>query len=460
MYDIIKFLNIKDENINIIDTKEYDDIKEVTIEKQLQEHFCPKCGFKMHSKGVYTRTLNHQILQDGYKLILKLRQHRWKCTNANCSFTVNDSFSFIQKNRRTTNAVEILVVQAYKDLHKTSVQIAKQFNISDHLAMDIFKKHVQMKRLPLSEIISVDEVYLDMDKYCPYVLVIQDFFTGEPIDLVKSRQQRITAPYFQQIPYKERCNVKYLISDMYNPYINYTNKYFPNATPIVDSFHVMQYINKKLDKYCRDLLKKFKKRDEAIAKEEALAKDKDADLDDINVPLSDEVYLLQKHRWILLMNQSEIKYKETKKYNAHFKYYVNTYILEDKFLSIDDQLPLLRELKELYVSFNNTIYDKNLEAAEKELDSLIDIYEDCGNEIFNDFANTLKRYRQPIINSFTMTKRIIKGEIAESRLSNGPIEGLNRKAKDLKRYGNGYTNFENLRNRFLYATRRYTPFKN
>ena len=40
-----------------------------------------------------------------------------------------------------------------------------------------------------------------------------------------------------------------------------------------------------------------------------------------------------------------------------------------------------------------------------------------------------------------------------SRLSNGPIESLNRIAKDLKRNGRGFRNFEHLRNRFLFAER-------
>lgn len=459
MYDIINLFNIKDKEIKIININVYDDIKEITIEKELVQHFCPKCGFRMHSKGIQVRTLNHQILQDGYKLVLKLRQRRWKCTNPNCKFNMNDSFSFVQKNRRTTNVLEILVVQAYKDLHKTSVQIAKEFNISDHLAMDIFKKHIQMERSPLPEIISVDEVHLDIDKYCPYALVIQDFFTGEPIDLVRSRQQRVTEPYFRNIPYKERCNVKYIISDMYNPYINYTHKYFPNATSIVDSFHVMQYINNKIEQYCRDLKNKFKKRDKDKAIELALAKGKTVNVDEINVPLSDEVYLLQKHRWVILKNQDNIVYSKNAKYNAHFKCYLNTYALEEKFLSIDKDLSVLRELKELYVVFNNSSYEST-EAIAKELDYLIGIYEDCGNDIFNEFSNTLKNYRQPIINSFTLSKRIIKGEIKESRLSNGPIEALNRKVKDLKRYGNGYVNFDNVRNRFLYSTRKDFIFKN
>lgn len=41
----------------------------------------------------------------------------------------------------------------------------------------------------------------------------------------------------------------------------------------------------------------------------------------------------------------------------------------------------------------------------------------------------------------------------ESRLSNGPIESINRKVKDLKRMGRGFMNFEHFRNRFLYSAR-------
>ena len=44
-------------------------------------------------------------------------------------------------------------------------------------------------------------------------------------------------------------------------------------------------------------------------------------------------------------------------------------------------------------------------------------------------------------------------KIYSIRLSNGPIESLNRKVKDLKRLGRGYRNFEHFRTRFLYATR-------
>ena len=71
----------------------------------------------------------------------------------------------------------------------------------------------------------------------------------------------MTDPYFTSIPTEERFAVKYLISDMYNPYISYVEKYFPNVVSVVDSFHIIQWITRMIDNYIRQLLKKFRQRD-------------------------------------------------------------------------------------------------------------------------------------------------------------------------------------------------------
>lgn len=48
---------------------------------------------------------------------------------------------------------------------------------------------------------------------------------------------------------------------MYNPYISYVGKYFPNAVSVVDSFHVIQWITRAIETYLRQLLRKFRQRD-------------------------------------------------------------------------------------------------------------------------------------------------------------------------------------------------------
>ena len=202
-----------------------------------------------------------------------------------------------------SNATEMLIVSAYKNLAESSTSIAKRFNVSDTFAHEVFDRYVKLDRLPLTDAISIDEVFMDMDERCKYALVIQDFHTGDPIDLLRNRRTNVTEPYFTSIPIEERLKVKYLISDMYNPYISYVDKYFPNAVPVVDSFHVIQWIVKFIDNYIRALIKKFKQRDK-----ENFFKLHPNIQPPFSIPLSNEVYLLQKYRWLILSNQSNIKY--------------------------------------------------------------------------------------------------------------------------------------------------------
>ena len=448
MNNIIPFLGLEDTSVMIEDISTEGHVRTITLSTPPEVRFCPQCGFRMYSRGIRTRKINHPIMQDAFQVVILLKQRRWRCTNELCRREENETFNFIGKRRRNTNASDFLIVNAFRDLTRSAADIARAFHTSDSHVLDVFDRFVDMKRLPLSDVISIDEVYLNMDQDCRYVLVIQDFLTGDPIDLLKSRRQNVTEPYFAAIPKEERFAVKYLISDMNNEYLRYVERYFPNAESVVDSFHVIQWINMELDKFLRTLQKSFADRD---AKRE-IEKSKEAGRQ-VRLPMSDEVYLLKNYRFFLLSNADSIKYHEEPHMDRHFRYLMRTSDYEERFFSIDPSLKELRELKESYVCFNTVNAGKPQKAA-AELDQLIDRYEHCGQDIFVRFSVLLKRHRESIINSFILIERMDRnGDSIVSRLSNGPIEAMNRKAKDLKRLGRGYRNFDHLRNRFLFATR-------
>ena len=447
MNSITELLNLEDSDIFISDIAIQGTQKTLTLETTLYSHYCPSCGFRMHSKGIKNRTIKHPILQDNYELVLVLKQRRWKCTNPDCNYDISDSFKFVNKRRRTTNATDMLIVYAYRDLMETSASIASRFHTSDTHVHEVFDRYVKMDRLPLTDAICIDEVYLDMDEYCKYALVIQDFHTGDPIDLLRSRRVNVTEPYFVSIPPEERNAVKYLISDMYNQYISYVDKYFPNAVPVVDSFHVIQWITRMIDNYIRQLLKKFRQRDRELEDQLAYEQQKP-----VSLPPSDEVYLLQKYRWLILASQSNIKYHSDPRMDLHFRCLMNTYDYEYALFRIDPKLKDFRDLKETYLQFNTRNAGNPIKARE-ELFELIVMYQSCEYEIFRDFGDLLEKYEDYIINSFIMVEKHGSSKVYSSRLSNGPIESINRKVKDLKRLGRGFRNFEHFRNRFLYATR-------
>lgn len=447
MNRITELLDLEDSDIFISDISIQGTTKFLTLETKLYAHHCPSCGFKMHSRGIKKRIVKHPILQDTYELVLILKQRRWRCTNPECRYDISDTFKFVNKRRRTTNATDMLIVYAYRDLMETSTSIAARFHVSDTYVHEVFDRYVKMDRLPLTDASCIDEVFLDMDEHCKYALVIQDFHTGDPIDLLRSRRVNVTEPYFVSLPTAEKNSVKYLISDMYNQYISYVDKYFPNAVSVIDSFHVIQWIIRMIDNYIRQLLKKYRQRDRELA--EALSREEQRPL---SLPLSDEVYLLQKYRWLILSNHSNITYHSDPRMDSHFRCLMNTYDYEDALFRLDPKLRDFRDLKEKYIQFNNRNAGKPFEAR-KELDELIPIYQTSEYEIFRNFGDLLEKYQDYIINSFIMVEKHGYGKVYESRLSNGPIESINRKVKDLKRLGRGFRNFEHFRNRFLYATR-------
>ena len=447
MNSITELLDLEDIDISITDIRIEGRKKFLSLETKLEAHFCPCCGFKMYSRGIKRRKISHPVLQDGYELILVLNQRRWRCTNPDCGYVTNDTFRFVNHRRRTTNASDMLIVLAFRNLDDSAVSIARRFKTSDTHVLKVFDKYVKLDRLPLTDILSVDEVHTDMEKDCKYALVLQDFHTGDPIDLLRSRKKDVTEPYFASIPLEERKQVRYLLSDMYNPYISFVDKYFPNAVPVVDSFHVVQWVIHAIDMYIRQLGRKYRQRDKELQEERSAAAGRP-----VRLPESDEMYMLRKYRWLVLSNRENIVYRTELRMDPHFHRLMNTYDYEAQLFRIDPRLETLRDLKEKYIIFNKEYAGDPMKAA-TALEDLIDDYFHSGDSIFTDFASLLCRYKQPILNSFIMVQKNGPGGLYSSRLSNGPIESLNRKVKDLKRLGRGFRSFEHFRNRFLYAAR-------
>lgn len=455
--DLFIILNIPDDGTFTVDNFEYDEsgnTKYFHISRPPSPTFCPDCGCIMHSKGIKKRTAVHPVMQDGSRIVLKISQRRWKCTGCDESF--NESFPFISRYKRYSSVTPILILNAMKDINRSAASVAQQFFLSDTEIHDIFSQYVDLKRLPLPEYISVDEVYMDIDEKNLYAFVIMDFVTGEIVDIVHNRWSSTLEDYFRAISKEERKNVKAVISDAYGPYQNLCERFFPNAQPILDSFHVVKYINQKLILYVNELLKRYRKKQEKEREE----KNEMSNTDFKTLKDSQEIVLLRDYRWVILKNKNDISYSYKRHYQKKLYMYLDTYQVEKMFFDIDPSLKKMRDLKELYITFNRGTYSSNDEIR-KALASIISIYKNCEFEMFNEFADMLDEFTDNIIRSFTSVKCIRKNEKDQddyyARLSNGPMEGFNRKPKDYKRNSRGFSNFDYTRNRILWATRINPP---
>lgn len=96
MNRITDLLDLEDANVIISDIHTQGLTKTIILETTPTAHFCPSCGFRMHSRGIKNRTITHPILQDNYSLILILKQRRWRCTNPKCLYDMSESFKFVK----------------------------------------------------------------------------------------------------------------------------------------------------------------------------------------------------------------------------------------------------------------------------------------------------------------------------------------------------------------------------
>lgn len=62
MNNITDLLDLEDSDINITDVIVEGQNKTIIIETPPVAHYCPTCGYRMHSRGVKKRTINHPIL--------------------------------------------------------------------------------------------------------------------------------------------------------------------------------------------------------------------------------------------------------------------------------------------------------------------------------------------------------------------------------------------------------------
>ena len=450
--DFLSLLDFSfDDSIDIINIEIIDSIKTIHFIKKLSPMFCPSCNARMHSKGIYKRTVKHPIFQDSTLLNLIIHQRRWCCPD--CGLSLNDDFPFLLPGKQATNLTPIMVLNAMKDLNRTTRSIAQQFYLSDTQVHNIFTAYVDLPRLPLPDYISIDEVCLNISPNEKYAFIIMDFVSGEIIDIVHNRWMNTLERYFLDIPLEERKNVKGIISDAYRNYLEILPSFFPNSVSILDSFHTSRVIISSLNIYINKLIKQFKDRDEKKWEERALQLNRSK----IKGYYSQEVILLQNYKWVLLKNYDEINHSYHFNYHPKLKMHLTTNQIEDMFFKINPRLKSLHTLKEMYIKFNHNVYNSK-EEVEYALDNLIKTYNTSHDTIFYNFASFLNTHKQEIIRSFTTMQvcRKTKEEVENyyARLSNGLMESFNRKPKDFKRSTRGSSNFDYTRNRILWATRK------
>lgn len=383
---------------------------------------CPLCGtINDHTnKGSKSQLIKYSsALEDN--ITIKLYRRIYKCNSCNHTFKEHNPFTEVK--RQTSIHRDYKILESLKSITSTYTHTAKKFNVSTTYVINLFDKKVDLKRLKLPEIICVDEVYSKRLSYHHYCFIIYSPKERKIVDVLNSRRLEQLDDYFFKIPRIERDAVRYFSIDLYDNYKILAKKYFKNALICADSFHVIKNLSQFFHRLRIRVMKQY-----SYLKNQ-----------------NDNYYWLFKSYWKLLTkDRSKLTHKKQK--IGRSKQYMSSYEIIDYMLSIDKELKLAYELLHEYRTFNEIA---TIDNAGEWFDELVLRFQSSGITEFIPAWKLLKNWREEIINSFT--------RVDGYRISNGPMERINRDIKTLFRLSFGTTNFERMRNRIMYSLNSDSP---
>lgn len=420
-YESIKRLGL--DHLNIDSDKSFETFDPISNNHTIFVHLnkdaqviCPLCGTYENyiNKGSRSQVLKYaSALEDN--ITIKLYRRAFKCNS--CEHYFKERNPFMEERRQISIQKDFRILEALKSITATYNDVAKHFNVSSTYVMNLFDKKVDLKRLTLSKVICVDEVYSKRLSYHHYCFIVYNPRERKIIDVLNSRHLHDLESYFYNIPKIERDSVEYFSMDLYDNYRILAKKCFKNALICADSFHVIKNLSQFFHQIRINVMKKY-----AYLKES-----------------NDNYYWLLKSFWKLL-TKDRTKLSHKKFRIGRTRQYMSSFEIIDYMLSIDTKLKLAYELLHEYRNFNDSATELN---AQEWFDEIVLKFQNSRIEEYIKAWKLLLNWRVEILNSF---KRI-----NGYRVSNGPMERANRDIKTLFRSSFGSTNFTRMRNRIMYS---------
>lgn len=375
-------------------------------------HFCPNCQSENYVIKDYNYIEVKAKQNEHVDDILRIKKVRLKCKK--CKKTFTPEITGINPYGSITHQTKQFILNDFHSV-MTFEQIANKYGLSRARIIQIFDDNVKfVPRLKLPKILCIDEFKFAKNDCIKYCCVLSDFERKEIVDVIISRQMPFLREYFSKINIKERSEVKFLISDMYDAYDTICRQYLPNALHIVDLFHVVRLLTNAVNQL------------------------RTKTMNSIAIKNGPEYNFMKKNWKYFLCRYRKIPLEKIythKKTNVSYDY--RTLILNCLKLDINlwDAHSILQEMLEYNSYFS---YEEALNFVLRIVKKL----ELTSSELLHKVAKTFHEYRYEIANGLNRKSRIFK-------YSNSVAENLNNHIKTLIKISYGYKNFQRFRKRIL-----------
>ncbi|MCU6748452.1 ISL3 family transposase [Faecalicatena acetigenes] len=384
-YFISKIFELEDIILN--DVKTTNTEMHVFFSLKRKTHACPNCGTLTNRIHDYRTSIIKDIPFMGKLSFLHCHKRRYHCPH--CQKHFYEKFALLHKYCRITTRLAFYAIQLLSN--RQSVRsVAALTGVSDSFIFRRMQDVPYPKPSHLPEVLSIDEFRGNAGGQ-KFQAILTDAKNHKLFDILPTHSQTELMLYFQMFPNKKQ--VKYFVTDMNTVYKDLARQYFPNATIVIDRFHVVRYVTWALEN--------VRKR---IQKELHPSKRK----------------YFKRSRKLLLTHQNKLS-KESMD------------ALEIMLLQSSD-LATAYYLKELFYEF---MASSTRTEATRKLKFFILAAQTSALKEFKACLTMLGNWSKYILNSF------------ECQYTNGYTEGTNNAIKVIKRNAFGYRNFNNFRNRIF-----------
>ena len=385
-YCINKLLNI--EEVIVKKIIHADHFVKIMLETKPKEHICPSCEQltkRVHDYRMQTiKDLPFQMKH----CYLVLRKRRYVCS---CGKRFYENYSFLPRYFQRTSRLTAFIADALHDT-RSITSVAKMCNVSTATVNRILDT-ISFGKPKIPQVLSIDEFKGNADGQ-KYQCILVDPIKHSVLDILPSRSQAHLTSYFRDIPKSERYRVKFFVCDMWKPYTELAQTFFPNADIVIDKYHFIRQVTWAVE----NVRKRVQK----------------------TMPASLRKYY-KRSRSLILTRYDKLKDEKKKEC--------------DLMLLYNDDLRLAHYLKEwFYRICQNPKYSEQ----RREFFEWISTAEQSQLTEFEKCSATYRHWSKEILNAFKY-----------SHISNGPTEGFNNKIKVLKRTSYGIRNFKHFRTRIL-----------
>lgn len=208
----------------------------ISVEAKQPPTHCPHCNSD-HLVGFGRR---EQLVRDlpmhGRRVGMYVGTRRMRCQA--CSKTFSETLPDVDEKRSmTVRLVDWIGKQAIK---RTFASLAKEVGINESTVRSVFRDYVsgleQHIRFETPKWMGIDEIHLIRPRG-----VITNIANNTIVELLPNRNKTTVERYFYGLDGRDR--VQYVAMDMWRPYRDATRAVLPQATIIVDKFHVVRMAN-------------------------------------------------------------------------------------------------------------------------------------------------------------------------------------------------------------------------